>query len=436
MTKAEEERWELAVVGSGLAGLSAALFAAERGLSTVLVGRTGEIIFATGLLDLLAVHPIGAGRAWMDPFAALAALRRDSPRHPYGRIPDESIRAAFEALLGTLAAGGLPYTGHERRNSVLPTLAGTVKITFRAPLTMWAGAEALERREPVLLVDIPGLKGFSARMAGAAFEAAGAPVRTAVLDWREGPAHGGDLFAERLARGLENAAGRERFAAALAPLLGREAVVGLPAVLGVDGSAAVMQDIGARIGRRLFEIPTMPPGVPGVRLKEAFERALAARGVRLLLDHKVFAAAVEGGEGGFRLSAGRVEPELALRAAAVILATGRFMGGGLAAGRGRVRETLFDLPVAQPPGREGWHREEFLDPAGHAVNAAGVEVDEAGRPLAADGRPRHARLFAVGSILAHQDWMRAKCGAGLAVATAWEAVQRVDTALGARRQTR
>ncbi|MEJ2730435.1 MAG: hypothetical protein P8185_18365 [Deltaproteobacteria bacterium] len=38
------------------------------------------------------------------------------------------------------------------------------------------------------------------------------------------------------------------------------------------------------------------------------------------------------------------------------------------------------------------------------------------------GRPAFETLFAVGSILAHQDWMRMKCGAGLAIASAYAAV--------------
>jgi glycerol-3-phosphate dehydrogenase subunit B len=35
----------------------------------------------------------------------------------------------------------------------------------------------------------------------------------------------------------------------------------------------------------------------------------------------------------------------------------------------------------------------------------------------------------VGSILARQDWMREKCGTGLAVATAWAAAGHVARAL-------
>jgi hypothetical protein len=78
--------------------------------------------------------------------------------------------------------------------------------------------------------------------------------------------------------------------------------------------------------------------------------------------------------------------------------------------------------VQQPAAREAWHQRDFLDPAGHAINRAGLKTDDAWRPLAANGKPAWEKLFAIGSILAEQDWMREKCGSGLAIATAWAAV--------------
>jgi anaerobic glycerol-3-phosphate dehydrogenase len=36
-------------------------------------------------------------------------------------------------------------------------------------------------------------------------------------------------------------------------------------------------------------------------------------------------------------------------------------------------------------------------------------------------------------MLAHQDWMREKCGSGLAIGTAWTALERADREIGASR---
>jgi glycerol-3-phosphate dehydrogenase subunit B len=77
----------------------------------------------------------------------------------------------------------------------------------------------------------------------------------------------------------------------------------------------------------------------------------------------------------------------------------------------------------QPETRAQWHRENFLDRRGHQINQAGLEIDDHFRPLGFNGKPAFNTLFAAGSILAHQDWKRMKCGSGLAVATAFGAVK-------------
>ena len=59
--------YDVAVVGAGLAGMSAAVFAANRGMRVVQVGNAGALLFASGLLDLLGVHPVEEKRTWSDP---------------------------------------------------------------------------------------------------------------------------------------------------------------------------------------------------------------------------------------------------------------------------------------------------------------------------------------------------------------------------------
>ncbi|WP_157054878.1 FAD-binding protein, partial [Salidesulfovibrio brasiliensis] len=72
--------------------------------------------------------------------------------------------------------------------------------------------------------------------------------------------------------------------------------------------------------------------------------------------------------------------------------------------------------------RSGWHRLDYFDQRGHAVHRAGVRYDETLRPLGENGKPLDARLYAAGSVLAGADWMRMKCGAGVAISTAFKAV--------------
>jgi glycerol-3-phosphate dehydrogenase subunit B len=117
--------------------------------------------------------------------------------------------------------------------------------------------------------------------------------------------------------------------------------------------------------------------------------------------------------------------DLEVRADAVVLATGRFLSGGLGSDRRGVFEQLIGLPLRQPETRKDWFRTDYLDPQGHALNRAGVPVDAAFRPVDAEGDPVDPRLFAAGAILAGQDWVRSRSGAGIAIASAWGAVQSI-----------
>ena len=187
--------------------------------------------------------------------------------------------------------------------------------------------------------------------------------------------------------------------------------------------------LSSALERPVFEIPSIPPSVPGLRLKETCERHLPRKGVRLFLEQRVTAVQPRG-EGGFVLQVtARTGIQTRLACRSLLLATGRFLGAGLRAERSGIRETLLDLPVSQPQDRGKWHRRDFLDPRGHPVNQAGLETDRHFRPLDATGRRAFTHLFAAGAILAHQDWVRMKCGSGLALATALAAVRSCRRAL-------
>ncbi len=412
---------DICVIGTGLAGLSATLFAADRGLSCVEVGQTGEINYSSGFLDLLGVYPAGEKQAWSDPWAGIEALVRDIPQHPYARLPKEDIRTAFEEVLTFLEDAGLPYIRRDNQNIDVLTSIGSLKRTYCVPHTMWHGVESVEKKPACLLIDIQGLKGFSARQIAAALQGGWPGLRTARITF-PGTDHLNEVFTEHMASALILPQNREKLALTLRPLLKDVEMVGMPAILGLYRTPEVLADMEERIGMPLFEIPTIPPSVSGLRLKEAFERGLRTKGVQYLSQKRVLAVR-HSEDASFELDIGRVEAELTVCARGVILASGRFIGGGLHADRIRIKETIFDLPVYQPAGRTEWHRREFLDTRGHLVNRAGVEIDDSFRPLNKSGRPAYRTLFAAGSLLAHNDWKRLKCGAGVAIASAYGAVK-------------
>ena len=416
-------RCELLVIGTGMAGMASALFAANRGLSTVQVGSAGAIMFASGLFDLLGVHPVEEKKLWNNPWDGIAALCKDIPNHPYARIKEQDIRAAFDEFLSFLQDAGLPYQRRHDRNCQVITSLGTLKNTYCVPQTMWNGVEALERKTPCLLVDIRGFKGFSARQMAAVLQDVWPDLRTTRISFPE-TEHMSEVYTEQMARALDSTQNREKLIEVVKPYIKDAQAVGMPAIFGMYRTNEVISGLCEGFGVPVFEIPTIPPSVSGLRLKEAFEERIPERGVLLLLQKQVMNVH-HGTDGTFLLDIGEEGTERTVRAKCIILASGRFLGKGLHADRKHISETIFDLPVTQPPDRTQWHRKDFLDSRGHAINRAGLEIDDLFRPLDSSGRPAFQNLFAAGSILAHQDWMRMKCGSGLAIATAFAAVQSI-----------
>lgn len=420
------ESYDLAIIGTGMAGMSAAVLASSRGLRVAIAGLTGEILFSSGLLDFLAIHPLTAADRWKTPWAAVEQLVRDEPDHPYARVSILQMRSAWTQMLDFLDRWGLPYHRNEDENLRIITSQGTIKTSYCIPITMSSGVMGLDRHLPCLVVDIAGLRGFSAAQIVQSLRDVWPGLRALHVVFPETDGMG-ELYPEMTARAMENPQIRRQLADVVRPLIGDAKVVGMPAILGISDSTAVLDDLEERLGVPVFEIPGIPPSVPGIRLKETFERALPEMGVFARFQHRVFRLHADAA--GFRLTLGRMAPETEIVARSVLLATGRFFGGGLVAERQRVRESLLDLPVVQPQDRSGWHRSDFFDTRGHPIHRAGIVVDAAFRPIGPSGEVFHPRLFAAGSILAHQDWIRSKSGVGIAVCTAYAAVDRVMEAL-------
>lgn len=412
---------DLLVIGRGMAGMAAALFAANRGLSTVQVGMTGGLLFASGLLDLLGVYPLDEKKQWEDPWAGIDLLIQDLPNHPYARLKREEIQGAFHEVLSFLEEHGLPYGCQDTRNSQVMTPAGTLKYTYSLPKTMWNGVQALKEKRPCLLVDFTGLHDFSARQIVATMKGQWPQLRSVRLSFPS-PSQAKDLVTgEMTAQALELLKNREKLFKDLQPHLKDAQALGLPAIFGIRHSHEIVREFGEKIGIPVFEIPTLPLSIPGLRLNDTFSRGLSAQGVQSFPQYLVLEVGQTSG-GDFQLTIGKNLSKHTIRSKAIILASGRFLGRGLKADRKRVFETIFDLPLSQATGRNEWHRSDFLDPKGHPVNRAGVEINNNFQPVDRTGRPVFQNLFAAGSILAHQDWVRMKCGSGLAIATAFGAV--------------
>ncbi len=117
---------ELAVIGSGIAGFAASIFALNRKIKTAQVGNTGAVAYTTGYLDLLGsseISPVPVDNPW----DSILQLKNSDPDHPLCRIPAEDIRKSFEQFTAFLGHCGIAYTAPQETNITALTPAGTLK---------------------------------------------------------------------------------------------------------------------------------------------------------------------------------------------------------------------------------------------------------------------------------------------------------------------
>ncbi|MGQ9839070.1 MAG: anaerobic glycerol-3-phosphate dehydrogenase subunit B [Anaerolineae bacterium] len=394
------------------------------------------------------------------------------PQHPYALAGIDALRGGIAALCQVGQAAGLRYLGDLSANFRLPTALGAVAEAALVPESFAAGD--LRLPGPMLIAGPAGWRDFYPRLCAENLTHQGYPAQGVYFDLPEMAALSRfDATPLGLAGLFEQAVVRAQVAAQLKPRLDGATRVGFPAVLGLHHAVEVWRELQDRLGVPVFEIPTLPPSVPGIRLFNAFKAALTAAGVPILLDMTatkgLLAHADLDSQSGIKAMrqppsglaglseqwqqpaeastpattasvygnkvTGVVVPDVVrdrtYRADTYILATGGLYGGGIISDyRGTLREAVFGLPLHVPGEMEEWFNDRFLPPVatlhamslqGHPIHRAGVRVNGRMQPLDEAGNVVLENVRIAGRLLAGYDPLAEGSTEGVWLATAYRA---------------
>ncbi len=421
MEPAVSRTTDILVVGSGMAGLMAAIVASGQGKRVTLLSRgCGSLNIGSGCVDVLGY--VNGQPVEGQPLEALDSLPE---RHPYRLVSKKGVEEALKTLCAVSARHGAPLEAAANGNRRVPTILGTLKPTC---LTLPScRGELLETAASALVVSVEGLKDSHPALVTSQLRRY---PHLAAVTWHEAhlenpiPGAHRNLSPLDIARYVESPEGTAWLAAGLRKALRATPadVVLLPPVCGLSNAA--WEAVAAAVPVPLVEMPTLPPGVGGLRLYTALKSELQARDVDMVENALVTGAECDGKHCA-ALVAETACGRRRFAAKAFVMATGGFMGGGFLSSPGEARETVFGLPVLQADGSllparpEDWSDQNIF--GNHAFASAGVMVNAAMSPLRIDGTPALNNVFFAGRSVGGYDFASEKSGNGVAVATAWRA---------------
>jgi glycerol-3-phosphate dehydrogenase subunit B len=405
--------YDAVVLGAGVAGLTAAARLAEGGARVcVLAKGVGSTHLAPGTVDVLGYSPDRVE----EPAGALPPFISDHPDHPYALIGADAIAPALDWFSARIESGpqpGYTYTGSLERNHLLPTGVGAVRPSALVPETMAAGD--MRTGAPVCVVGMRVLRDLHASLCAGNLQRAGIESRAVEIDVDIGRVEANALG---LARRFDDETFRAAFAARLAMLLRPGERVAMPAILGLRDPHGAWSDLERRLGHPVFEISTLPPSVPGMRVYNALLAALRAAGGRFVLGAEAVGVEREG-EWVSAVRAHTSGHETAYRARWIVLATGGFGSGAIELGSDwQARESVLGVPLRGMPA-EGEPRftGDYFGP--QPMSTVGVAVDSG---LLARGTEN---VFVAGASLPGAVPWREGSGEGIALASAHFVAQAV-----------
>ena len=198
------------------------------------------------------------------PAGSLAALLASSPDHPYSHVAADGIAASLNWFAERAAAMG--YAGSIDGNMLLPSALGVPRPSAMAPSTMSGGD--LRAGGRFVFVGIRGFKDFHPALIAENITQADLPTPVAARAIVLEPPSGrrGDLSGRVIAGQFDDGTLSDWFVAALRDRIDADESIGVPAVLGLRSADETWSDLEKRLERKVFEIATLPPSIPGIRL--------------------------------------------------------------------------------------------------------------------------------------------------------------------------
>ncbi|TXT57453.1 MAG: hypothetical protein BAJATHORv1_10155 [Candidatus Thorarchaeota archaeon] len=440
-----EHEYDLAVIGGGIAGLVAGTIASESGLKTILIRKgRGATSYSSGAIDILG--NLVESQFPLSPIDALSTTGVIRSTHPYvilgisennrevhTELIVQRVKDSVKWLQRNLDGLCAEFTGALDQAMEAITVLGTTKPTCFVQKTMDMGNLVKDHDDSNLLfVDIVGHPDFNGRLAARTYAEfqryADKPVKRvsscSITITPFGKPY--NISSVEVARHLDHSGLPKEALSELRKNIENTGAthVALPPVMGIESANTVLQEI-AELGVHPFEVLSFPPSVPGMRLQQSLDAMYLESGGQMIVGHEVVGYD-SADDRVSRIIAKSPHRKMKISATSTILATGKFIGGGIKGTESGFKESIFNLDTVDL----NYNPTDDLRPQkltdrvnvqyeGHAVFSVGVPVDRYFRPINYDSQVVYENVFAAGSVLAGYNYLVEKSGLGVGLTTGY-----------------
>lgn len=427
--------YDCIIIGAGLSGLVCGIKCASAGLRTAIFsGGRNALHFSSGSIDLYGFDD--EGKAVRNPVHYIEENVIKKKNHPYSKVGLNDTLEALTFFKESLSAQDLVLNGLKENNHFHVTGAGTVKPTFLSQRSVFSDriAEAFRGTGPIAVLNFKGYRDYYAAITvdimkrNPLFNNRKIFVGNIALPHytrTERNLH--EYRSIDLARVFDSEKYLPRIADEIRQACGDAEIISLPAFIGINNFNNVYDRLSSMTGRVIYEIPSLPPSILGMRIDQALRSQFAALGGELSEGDRVV-----GGE----IIDGKVDHihtehygDTRHRASYYVMSTGSFFSGGLSSSFNRLDEPIFSLPVSGSENRRDWYSPEFFDKKSHPFLEYGVVTDENLHPLYNNDEPVD-NLFCTGALLSGYNPIKEGSGGGIAVATGYSAAKAIISRTG------
>jgi glycerol-3-phosphate dehydrogenase len=414
----DSELADVVVIGAGLSGLITAWQLCLSGLKTKIITKGwGTTYWSTGCIDILGYMPPDFTHRIDSPANHMEELIKSFPNHPYALVGQEILEKAILSFMRLCEEFGYPYHGSIDTNLLLPTALGIVRPTCLAPLSMIAGD--VSHPSPMLIVSFSQFLDFYPALVADNLNAQGILSHDISLDLKSLRSRK-FLSGMVLARLFDEPEFRQEVIDAIKPKLGNIGRIGFPAVLGIQKTTEVLKHLESSLDIPVFEIPGLPPSIPGIRLHNMLFSEIEKHHGNIYTGMLVSNANIENKKVSAIWSSAAARQN-AHSARYFVLASGGILGGGITTNEdGYAQDTVFGFPIEVPRIRSQWFQDQFLSHESHPIHTHGLRVDFGLHPVDDMDQVIYQNLYAVGNILGNCDPIRERSLEGISLATGFK----------------